>query len=291
MLSALVIALVLYLIVRQLARQGRESQQRLELQKQQLDTALNNMTQGLVLYDASARIILCNRRYIDMYKLSTDVVKPGCHFYDLIRHRQQTGSFDGDVEEFCSSIMRNIRQGKVTHMTSEAAGRWYEIVNMPLAQGGWVATIEDITGRRNLEQERDRNYAFLRQIIDHIPSQITVKDARIAATCWPIGWPRPSSACRGTPSSARRPPTISGRPPPKSSRRTMNATLESARRTVPRRASVEQPGHGPALHHLPADRIPRPDRRSRYLINVVDDVTDREAPPTRRSRTSRITMR
>ena len=59
MLSALVIALILFLIIRQMARQNRESQARLELQRQQLDTALNNMTQGLVLYDASARIILC----------------------------------------------------------------------------------------------------------------------------------------------------------------------------------------------------------------------------------------
>jgi diguanylate cyclase (GGDEF)-like protein/PAS domain S-box-containing protein len=177
-LSALVIAFILFLIARQVTRQNQESKQRLELQKQQLDTALNNMTQGLVLYDASARIILCNRRYIDMYGLSTDVVKPGCHFRDLIRHRQETGSYDGDVEEFCSAIMRNVAQGKVTHMTMESTGRSYLIVNKPLAQGGWVATIEDITERRTLEQERDRNYAFLRQIIDHIPTQITVKDAR-----------------------------------------------------------------------------------------------------------------
>jgi diguanylate cyclase (GGDEF)-like protein/PAS domain S-box-containing protein len=59
-----------------------------------------------------------------------------------------------------------------------ADGRTVQIVNKPLERGGWVATIEDITERRNLEEERDRNYAFLRQIIDHIPTQITVKDLR-----------------------------------------------------------------------------------------------------------------
>jgi diguanylate cyclase (GGDEF)-like protein/PAS domain S-box-containing protein len=177
-LAALVIAFILFLIIRQMTRQNRESQARLESEKLRLDTALNNMTQGLVLYDASARIVTCNQRYLDMYKLSTDVVKPGCHFYDLIQHRKDTGSFDGSVEEFCSTIMRNVAQGKVTHTPMESAGRSYLIVNKPLAQGGWVATIEDITERRALEQERDRNYAFLHQIIDHIPSQITVKDAR-----------------------------------------------------------------------------------------------------------------
>ena len=178
-LSALVIALILFLIIRQITRQNREAQQRLEAERHQLDTALNNMTQGLVLYDASARIVTFNQRYIDMYGLSTDIVKPGCHFRDLMQHRKDTGSFAGDVDEFCSAIMRNIAQGKVDHSIMQGPdGRSFLAVNKPLAQGGWVATIEDITERRNLEQERDRNYAFLRQIIDHIPSQITVKDVR-----------------------------------------------------------------------------------------------------------------
>jgi diguanylate cyclase (GGDEF)-like protein/PAS domain S-box-containing protein len=178
-MSALAIAFILSLIVRQMTRQNQESQQRLEAEKQRLDTALNNMTQGLVLYDASTRVVLCNQRYIDMYKLSTEVAKPGCLFRDLIRHRKETGSFGGDIDEFCSKVLHNVARGKVTHTVMETAdGRSCLVVNKPLAQGGWVATIEDITERRNLEQERDRNYAFLRQIIDHIPSQITVKDAR-----------------------------------------------------------------------------------------------------------------
>src|SRR5262249_26622391 len=65
-----------------------------------------------------------------------------------------------------------------TTIANSTDGRWFQIVNQPLAQGGWVATIEEITERRKLEQERDRNQAFLREIIDHIPSQITVKDVR-----------------------------------------------------------------------------------------------------------------
>jgi PAS domain-containing protein len=92
-LSAVVIVALLFLIIRRMTRQHRESQQRLEQEKHRLDTALNNMTQGLVLYDASARVVVCNQRYIDMYGLSTDVVKPGSRFYDIIQHRKDTGSF------------------------------------------------------------------------------------------------------------------------------------------------------------------------------------------------------
>jgi diguanylate cyclase (GGDEF)-like protein/PAS domain S-box-containing protein len=177
-LSAVVIATILFLIIRLINRQNHEAQLRLEAQKHQVDTALNNMTQGLVLYDASARIVTFNQRYIDMYNLSTDVVKPGLHYYDLIQHRKDTGSYDGDVRAFCDPIMRNISQGKANSTIMETPhGGAHLVINKPLAAGGWVATIEDITERRKLEQERDRNHAFLREIIDHIPTQITVKDA------------------------------------------------------------------------------------------------------------------
>jgi len=178
-LCAVVIAFILFLIIRQIAGQSREAQQRLELEKQRLDTALNNMTQGLVLYDASARVVTTNQRYLDLHSLSTDLVKPGLPFRALIQLRKDTGTFDGDVDEFCSSVMHEVARGRVHHRLLESEdGRAFLIVNKPLTQGGWVATIEDITERRNLEQERDRSYAFLREIIDHIPSQITVKDAR-----------------------------------------------------------------------------------------------------------------
>jgi diguanylate cyclase (GGDEF)-like protein/PAS domain S-box-containing protein len=178
-LSASVIALILFLIVRQITRQNADARAQLAAEKQRLDTALNNMTQGLVLYDSSARIVTFNQRYLDMYNLSRDVVKPGLHYYDLIQHRKDTGSYDGDVRAFCDPIMRNISQGKVNSTIMETPdGRAYFIVNKPLRAGGWVATIEDITTQRRLEQERDRNHAFLREIIDHIPTQITVKDAR-----------------------------------------------------------------------------------------------------------------
>jgi diguanylate cyclase (GGDEF)-like protein/PAS domain S-box-containing protein len=178
-LLTLAIGVTLLLIIRRINRQNRESQQRLESQRQQLDTALNNMTQGLVLYDGSQRLVLCNQRYLDMFGLSSDVVKPGAHSLDVIRHRHATGSFDGDPDAFHEEVQRRVARGEITtSIVNSKDGRTFQIVNQPLPRGGWVATMEDVTERQRLEQERDRNYAFLSQILDHIPSQITVKDAR-----------------------------------------------------------------------------------------------------------------
>jgi len=153
-LAALVVALTLFLIVRQLSKQHQNSERRLALEKERLDTAINNMTQGLLLYDSDARIVLCNQRYLEMYNLSPDVVKPGCHFRDLIAHRKETGSFPGNVDEFCASVLRNVAQKRATNSILETTdGRSILIVNRPLANGGWVATQEDITERRRAEQQ------------------------------------------------------------------------------------------------------------------------------------------
>ena len=124
--------------------------QRLEaLERQRLDIAVNNIPHGLLLYDAANRIVVSNQRYLEMYGLSPDVVKPGCSFQDLIRHRKETGSFAGNVEEFCASVLRNVALGEPTSSIVEAAdGRSIQIVNQPLAAGGWIATMEDVTERK-----------------------------------------------------------------------------------------------------------------------------------------------
>jgi len=43
-----------------------------------LDTVLNNMSQGVLMFDPETRMVFCNQRYIEMYGLSADVVQPGC---------------------------------------------------------------------------------------------------------------------------------------------------------------------------------------------------------------------
>jgi diguanylate cyclase (GGDEF)-like protein/PAS domain S-box-containing protein len=274
--SALVIAFILFLITRQISRQNRQTQQQLEADKHRLDTALNNMTQGLVLYDASARVVLCNQRYLDMYGLSTDVVKPGCPYRDLIQHRQDTGSFDDDVDEFCSSVLRNMAEGRATqNLLTTSNGRSWQIVNKPLDEGGWVATIEDITERQNLEQERDRNYAFLRQIIDHIPTQITVKDMhdhryvlanRVAEAQYGLS--------RGTIVGKKASDLF-----PKASAETIAANDQKAQLSANGLFLDERPflSQTQGQRFITSRRIGIPDQTGeiRYIVNVVDDVTER----------------
>lgn len=148
-LSMLVIAGILGLIVRQLSRQHQFLLQKQELEKQRLDIAVNNMTHGLLLFDSSARLVIWNQRYIEMYGVSPDVLKRGASFRDIATYRKQTGSFEGDIDEYCAALQRN--KLFVTIMTT-AAGRIIQIANNPVAGGGWVCTHEDITERKQSDQ-------------------------------------------------------------------------------------------------------------------------------------------
>ena len=144
--SVFVITAMLFLFVQKLLQQH-------QVEKQRLDTAINNMTQGLLLYDASERLVVCNQRYISMYGLSPDLVKPGLAFRDLVAHRKATGSFKGDADVFVSTVLRNVALGQITHSIVETTdGRSVQIVNQPL-KSGWLTTHEDITERTRAEEQ------------------------------------------------------------------------------------------------------------------------------------------
>ena len=150
-LSLLVTALVLYLIFRQITRQHQVSRQLLTVEKQRLDTAISNMSQGLLLFDSSERLIVCNRRYIDIYGLSQDIAKPGCSLRDLLHHRKITGSLPGDIDRYRDEILRGT--GKSTTVIVETAdGRLIQIKSEPVPDGGWLATHEDVTERVRAEK-------------------------------------------------------------------------------------------------------------------------------------------
>ena len=142
-------------IIAELSRaqqQIQASEKALTAQRFWLNTAINNMSQGLLLFDASERMVVCNHRYIEMYGLSPDIVRPGCTFRDLISHRQKTGSFSGDVETYRSALLCDLARQEESRMLFESPdGRAIRIVNRPLSDGGWLATHEDITKQRQSE--------------------------------------------------------------------------------------------------------------------------------------------
>ena len=124
-------------------------------QNERLSLALDNMSQGLNMFDAQTRIVVVNRPYLDMYALSLDLVKPGITLRELIQRRKETGLFTGDVDTYCKNIIDGLQNGKSSGVYVPASdGRIVLAKNEPLPGGGWVSTHEDVTEQRRAEEER-----------------------------------------------------------------------------------------------------------------------------------------
>ncbi len=121
---------------------------------QQFETALNNMSQGLCMFDADANLVVCNERYLEMYGLSHDVVVPGVNLRAILLHRKECGNFAGDPDIYVKELLAAIAKGEVQPQLVQAGdGRNISIVNSAMANGGWVATHEDITERTRAEEK------------------------------------------------------------------------------------------------------------------------------------------
>jgi diguanylate cyclase (GGDEF)-like protein len=134
------------------ARRKLIAQSEAEINKhyQRLDAAINNMPQGLSMFDADQQLIVCNGRYAQMYDLGSELTAPGTELKKILRHRAATklveaGTFLQDTSEAKAG-------GRPWYYVQEMRdGRAIAISYQPMASGGFIATHDDITERRRVE--------------------------------------------------------------------------------------------------------------------------------------------
>src|SRR5262249_20161316 len=112
-----------------------------------------------------------------------DIVKRGSTLQSLLEYRIRNGSFSRDPISYRRELIGAMTSGKITSTEVKSKdGRSISIINRPMAGGGWVATHEDITTRRDAERERismqeqqqrreaidQAIAAFRRQVEDHL---------------------------------------------------------------------------------------------------------------------------
>jgi diguanylate cyclase (GGDEF)-like protein/PAS domain S-box-containing protein len=132
---------------------GRRSKMKLRQQKILLDNALETMSQGLCMFDADGRIMLCNDRYATMMGLSTSSLK-GLSLLDLlIKYRNSVGEDASDAEQIFGSVLADAREGRPsTKVIKTSAGRTLRVNDQPMPKGGgWVSTFDDITEWREAQ--------------------------------------------------------------------------------------------------------------------------------------------
>ncbi len=149
--------------------------------------AVNNMNQGLSMYDGAGRLVLCNIRYIEMSRLPRERFYLGMPFRDILMQRAQAGTFTGDPDQYVADYLKRAADGRAETKTIDLEdGRTIALSFRPIAGGGWVSTHADVTEQRVAEKERDT----LRQREDHraaIDAAIASFRARVESVLLTVG--------------------------------------------------------------------------------------------------------
>jgi PAS domain S-box-containing protein len=146
--------------------------------KWQLDAAVNNMAQGLVMLDASGNAVVVNDQFRKMYRLPSDI-KVGNSLNDILRCTAENGLFTGDVAIYMAEVAARIaKRVPSTHEAELADGRIIRVNSRPMDGGGWVSTHDDCTSERRMQQMLERTERFLVTVIENVPEAIMAKDAR-----------------------------------------------------------------------------------------------------------------
>ena len=116
-----------------------------------IHAALDNMSEGLVMYDADERLVLCNRRYAEIYRLPPELARVGTPFATLLDHWTHIGLVDG-ADNRRKRVAASLSEGPCRIELALRDGRIIELNERPFPDGGWVATHEDITERRRTEE-------------------------------------------------------------------------------------------------------------------------------------------
>ena len=144
-------------------------------QIQRFNAALGNMPMGLCMFDQDQRLLVCNDRYIDMYGLSHELAKPGTTFRQIIEARIANGLYSGDPAQYLDERLGAAFEMEANTKVQELSdGRTIAVMHEPMPQGGWVATHEDITQLRRIEQQM--SHMSRHDALTDLPNRVLLRE-------------------------------------------------------------------------------------------------------------------
>jgi diguanylate cyclase (GGDEF)-like protein len=155
----------------------------LETQNFRFDTALNNMTHGLTMFDGSNRLVVCNQRYRDLYSVPVSITQPGATLDEIITFRAYNETPPGrDPEEYKQKLLTfSLEDQSNTTLFQLRDGRTISMRRNPMAGGGWVGTHEDVTAQRKAAARIA--YLAHHDALTNLPNRVMLRERLSEALC------------------------------------------------------------------------------------------------------------
>jgi len=136
-----------------------------------VSSALNHLSQGVLMTDPQQRIVLCNDRYLEIYGLVRSDLTRNMTGPELLEVRRERGWLDVSVEDFYKYAERP--EGLISELPN---GRSVLAKYFALPNGGSVATHEDCTEQRKLSKQLATTKQFLESMLDNVPVCVAAKN-------------------------------------------------------------------------------------------------------------------
>ena len=149
--------------VRSLSQAREAALDRFAQQNRILDAALAHMVQGVAIFDAEKRLIVFNKRYVEIYNFPPHLLIPGTHFSDLITYLLSGDFYVGDYPAEYGPEKRDdaLSMRDSVHLFRD--GRVIAVARRLMQSGGWVTTHEDITEREELHASLKAQHELVKQ--------------------------------------------------------------------------------------------------------------------------------
>ena len=128
-----------------------------------LEKAINNLSLGLVIFDKQRRVVFCNKRYMEIYGLSSEQVKPGTRLGKLIQRRLDMGHKAPSNSDAYIRERFRVAAAPTATLQEFSDGRTIIFTIYPMPDGGGMATHEDITEREEVNARLKLQYELGRQ--------------------------------------------------------------------------------------------------------------------------------
>jgi diguanylate cyclase (GGDEF)-like protein len=147
-----------------------------EKRTSELNTVIENMPQGLCMFDAAQRLIVSNRRYAEIYHLSPQDVVPGTSRSTLFERRSAAGTYiNNENHDRLPELIAADTAHEPRYRVDELAdGRSIAVSCQPLPDGGAVVSHEDITERRSAEAQIE--FMAHHDVLTHLPNRSRFRD-------------------------------------------------------------------------------------------------------------------
>ncbi|ETX27677.1 PAS-domain containing protein [Roseivivax isoporae] len=122
-------------------------------------SAVQELPDGFVLYDAEDRLVTCNARYRALYAASAPAMTPGTPFEDILRHGLAHGQYAdaaGHEEEWLEQRLAQRRNPQTVLEQELGDGRWLRVFEKQTSDGGRVGLRVDITDLKRVQRDLER---------------------------------------------------------------------------------------------------------------------------------------